>query len=174
MIMLDKDKVIAIYKDMIANQYKFWSMITDHTLQREDIIEEAFENQVYTEVEGDCIKITIKDILPREVNITNSMIRTYWLSLMSYALKDVQLKYDKVICAIKVISPATYWDVDNRAYKIIVDAIRLQGLIKDDQHRYLSLLILGDEIDKENPRTEITIFPQPDDPIKILRTRNRI
>ena len=79
---------------------------------------------------------------------------------MHHALRDVNRQFDKALCVIRVYSPASYWDVDNRAYKYIIDSLRYNKLIKDDRQNYLSFMVLG-EMDKEHPRTEIYIMERP-------------
>jgi len=119
---------------------------------------------VNTEVNNGFVKITINDILPRAVGVSKSSLEYHWLSLMHKALKDVETQYEKILCVIKVFSPAHYWDVDNRTYSIIINSLRYNQVIPDDKFNNLSFMVMGD-IDKDNPRTEIYLLEHPNDPL---------
>lgn len=134
-------------------------------------IEEVFEEDeqeaiqmINTEVNGSYVKIMINDILPRAVGVSKSSLEHHWLSLMHKALKDVEIRYEKVLCVIKIFSPAHYWDVDNRTYSIIINSLRYNKIIPDDKFNNLSFMVMGD-IDKDNPRTEIYLLEHPNDPL---------
>lgn len=140
-----------------------------HPLNKNDsAAKELLSDLITTEVFPDYIKITIKDILPREADISKTTLREHWLNLMFYALKDIDWQAEKVLCVIKVISTATYWDTDNRSYKFIIDSLRYKQIVPEDTHNHLSYLVVGGEIDKENPRTEIYIVKHPEDPLFFL------
>lgn len=119
---------------------------------------------VDTEVNDKYVKITINDILPRAVGVSKSSLEYHWLSLMHKALKGIEKQYEKVLCVIKVFSPANYWDVDNRTYSIIINSLRYNKIIPDDKFNNLSFMVMGD-IDKNNPRTEIYLLEHPEDPL---------
>jgi hypothetical protein len=116
---------------------------------------------IKTEEINGVIKITVDDILPRDVGLPKAPLKLHWLGMMHHALKNVDRRFDKVLCVIRVYSPASYWDVDNRAYKFIIDSLRYNKIIKDDRQKYLSFMVIG-ELDKVNPRTEIFIMEHPE------------
>jgi hypothetical protein len=83
---------------------------------------------------------------------------------MHKALKDIKKKYKKVLCVIKVFSPAYYWDTDNRAYNIIINSLRYNQIIPNDKVDNLSFMVMGG-VDKNNPRTEIYLVEHPENPL---------
>mgnify|MGYP000964666638 FL=1 len=119
---------------------------------------------VDTEMNDRFIKITINDILPRIVGLPKSNLEQHWLGIMHKALKDIKKKYKKVLCVIKVFSPAYYWDTDNRAYNIIINSLRYNQIIPNDKVDNLSFMVMGG-VDKNNPRTEIYLVEHPENPL---------
>ena len=146
---------------------KLCSIIMDNPVG--EVIEQETIQMVNTEINGSNIKITINDILPRAVGISKSTLEQHWYTLMHKALKDVKIQYEKVLCVIKIFSPAHYWDVDNRTYSFIIDSLRYNDIIPDDKFNNLSFMVMGD-IDKDNPRTEIHLLKHPDDPLFFYHT----
>lgn len=141
---------------------KLWAIL-DSPLN-EEFLHSDIMQIVNTEVNGSYIKITINDILPRAVGVSKSSLENHWLGIMHKALKDIETQYKKILCVIKVFSPAHYWDVDNRTYSIIINSLRYNKIIPDDKFNNLSFMVMGD-IDKDNPRTEIYLLEHPDDPL---------
>lgn len=141
---------------------KLWAIL-DSPLN-EEFLHSDIMQIVNTEVNGSYIKITINDILPRAVGVSKSSLENHWLGIMHKALKDIETQYEKILCVIKVFSPAHYWDVDNRTYSIIINSLRYNKIIPDDKFNNLSFMVMGD-IDKDNPRTEIYLLEHPDDPL---------
>lgn len=119
---------------------------------------------VDTEVNDRFIKITINDILPRDVGVSKSSLNQHWLSIMHRALKNIDKTFEKVLCVIKIISPAYYWDVDNRTYSIIINSLRYNQIIPNDKFDNLSFMVMGG-VDRDNPRTEIYLVEHPRDPL---------
>ncbi len=143
---------------------KLWSIL-DSPINEEFVEDELKTIQmVDAETNDRYVKITINDILPRAVGVSKSSLENHWLSLMHKALQDVETQYEKILCVIKVFSPAHYWDVDNRTYSIIINSLRYNKIIPDDKFNNLSFMVMGD-IDKDNPRTEIYLLEHPEDPL---------
>ena len=85
-----------------------------------------------------------------------------WLHYMSCSLHKLKaqgaVKYnEKIYVIIKYHFPAQRYDVDNYAIKFINDAIKFSGLITDDDHSHLALLIDG-ITDMGKKGTEITLI----------------
>ncbi|OPZ90999.1 MAG: hypothetical protein BWY74_02112 [Firmicutes bacterium ADurb.Bin419] len=142
---------------------KLWATINDATLEPFKKDEQGTMQMTETEVNDSYIKITINDILPRAVGVPKSSLEQHWLSLMYKALKDIKIQYQKVLCVIKIFSPANHWDVDNRTYRIIIDSLRYGKIIPNGKCNSVSFMVMGN-IDKDNPRTEIYLLEHPDDP----------
>lgn len=113
------------------------------------------------------LKVIVKDVLPRSAGLAITSLRVHWLSIMHYAFSQKKKQFQKILCIINIVCPADFWDVDNRAYKIIIDSLRYNRLIPDDKHKYLSFMVTS-EIDKENPRTEIYVIEHPENLLKNL------
>ncbi|MCF8010881.1 MAG: hypothetical protein K9L17_08220 [Clostridiales bacterium] len=112
---------------------------------------------VSTQKENGILKITVDGYLPRSVTCSRK-VKTHWVSKISRAILDVDVSFDKVLCIIAVYTPfTTEWDVDNRAYKYIIDGLRYGGIIKNDNYKNLSFLVTG-EVDENYPRTEIYVI----------------
>lgn len=112
--------------------------------------------------ENGCIKITIKSVLPHEKNlITYRTLKTIWCESIVPNLREFCKKhnmvYEKVTIKIIAYLPKSYiWDVDNRAYSMIINAVRRAGIVKDDNYKNVQVVLTGN-VDKENPRTEVYI-----------------
>ena len=88
-----------------------------------------------------------------------SKLNSFWTELILYAhtKADIKIQFQKALCIIKVYYPLkTPWDIDNRAYKHIVDAIRYTKLIPDDSSKHLSIMFTGVPGSKEK-KTEIFV-----------------
>ncbi len=145
---------------------KLWeAIIEDKEIEYED--GSIPDGLISTEVNDDYIKVTVQDILPKDVSISKPVLRDHWLRIMHQALKDVNKQFDKVLCVIAVYCPTPYWDVDNRAYKYIIDSLRHNRIIPDDKHSNLSFMVIGG-VDRESPRTEIYILKHPNDILNLL------
>ncbi|MDD4804449.1 MAG: hypothetical protein PHN69_04675 [Candidatus Pacebacteria bacterium] len=118
---------------------------------------EFINDMFQTEEKDGYVKITIKDILPVTSVLNKNDIKFHWLRLMHYALKDVKTQFKKVLCVVKIYSPAVFWDTDNRAIKIVLDSLRYNKIIPDDRYQYMSYMVTGEQ-EKEGSRTEIYLF----------------
>ncbi|MGB9804852.1 hypothetical protein [Desulfofundulus sp.] len=113
--------------------------------------------------EGDLkgvLKIVVDGYLPRARHAT-SVMRRSWIGKITRALLPIDVHFERAFCVIAIYVPAKVnWDVDNRYYKFIIDAIRFARVIDDDSCQRLSFMVIGG-VDPENPRTEIYIVNQP-------------
>jgi fructose-specific component phosphotransferase system IIB-like protein len=111
-------------------------------------------------VEDGILRITIDECLPRERTFVGEM-KQVWIRKICKALRNIDIFFNRAICIITVYAPSDRdWDVDNRAYKVIPDAIELAGKIQKDTYHNLTLMVAGD-VDKDNPRTEIYVIENP-------------
>ncbi|MCL6478784.1 MAG: hypothetical protein K6T65_10245 [Peptococcaceae bacterium] len=111
-------------------------------------------------VDNGILRIDVDEPLPRNATYTGSM-RSVWLTKLYKALLDIDISFGRALCIIIVYSPRdVMWDVDNRAYKVVVDALRIAGKVNDDNYQNISILVIGN-VDKERPRTEIHVVEQP-------------
>ncbi|OPX89480.1 MAG: hypothetical protein A4E53_01557 [Pelotomaculum sp. PtaB.Bin104] len=119
-------------------------------------------------VEDGVLRITVDECLPRNATYTNEM-RRVWIRKINKALEGVNINFTNALCMIIVYSPHDFgWDVDNRAFKVVPDALRINGIIKNDTYQEITLLV-GGETDKEYPRTEIFVVDNPFSEQMIIR-----
>lgn len=112
-------------------------------------------------IENGVLRITINDYLPRN-NFVTSDVYNSWIGIIAKTLIDKNIHFDRALCVIINYLPRDGWDVDNRGYGIIINALRYAGIIKDDTFRHLAFMVVG-EVDKDNPRTEIYVGNFPED-----------
>jgi len=164
-ILIQRKDIEKAYLLTEQTRLHLWALLSDPT---RELIEE--EGKEITKIADDIIsvedlknglKITVKDVLPRTTGLTTTSLRNHWLSIMRHAFSKKKRQFKKILCIINVVSPADYWDVDNRAYKIIIDSLRYNQLIPDDANRYLSFMVTN-EIDFDDPRTEIYVLEHPE------------
>lgn len=108
-------------------------------------------------VEGGVLRIALDECLPRDRTFTGQMKRV-WIRKICKALSGIDIFFDRAVCIIIAYAPTERdWDVDNRAYKVIPDAIEAAGKIAKDTYQHLTLMVIGD-VDKTDPRTEIFVI----------------
>lgn len=82
----------------------------------------------------------------------------HWVGIINNAFKKLEnnsIKFNKVLCYIKMFMPAIGpWDIDNRCYSIVINGIKYTRVIDDDSFNHMVILLSGDT-DQETPRTEI-------------------
>ena len=161
---IERNELEEAYLLAEKTRLKLWSILDNPASEVFEEDEKKTIQIIDTKVNDKYVKITINDILPRAVGISKSSLEQHWYSLMHKALKDVKTQYGKILCVIKIFSPAHYWDVDNRTYSIIINSLRYNKIIPDDKFNNLSFMVMGD-IDKDNPRTEIYLLEHPEDPL---------
>lgn len=156
------------------NQIEFLRLeMWDKIQELKDLIKKEFKENpdvlgVDSEAiyDGKVLKILVKDYLPRsclaQAKSSGKLLRYRWLKGVVDAvngLKDKGIKpsFKRAHCIIIVYLPKkANWDVDNRAYKFIIDGLRYADVIDDDTADRLVLTIIG-EVDKKEPRTEIYV-----------------
>jgi hypothetical protein len=167
-IFLDRADLEKAYVLSEQTRMQLWKLI----LQTPDIEEEYDKDAMINEhIQVEDIengtKIVIKDLLPRNANLPLRTLREHWMSLMHHALKRNRRPFKKILCVIKIVAPGDFWDVDNRAYKIILDSLRYNRLIPNDTSKYLSFMVLGD-VDIDFPRTEIYLYEHPENILDLV------
>jgi len=171
---IDSKELIKTYATMEQARMKLFSILLPSTDPEDldthqiEFIKTLTDIETKTSVEGEeYIKITINDILPTNAGLSKNVIKFHWLALMNHALKDVNTTFNKLLCVIKIYSPATFWDTDNRSIKVVLDSLRYNRIIPDDRSQFLTHMIIG-EVDRENPRTEIYLLEHPENPLWFL------
>lgn len=116
--------------------------------------------------DGKVLKLVINDYLPHRRFLENSYsedLRYRWIRGIANAvnaLRDTGLTVEfqaSVLCQIVVYVPLEKeWDVDNRVYRHILNALHFAQVIPNDAYNNVSILLSGG-VDKINPRTEIYV-----------------
>lgn len=125
--------------------------------------------------DGKVLKIVVNDCLPRRPSLkpiieTTSILRAYWLGNVTNAIRKLPepVKFERALCIIKTFTPQDIeWDVDNRAFNMIINALKIAGVVPGDSWDKLSILLLGG-VDRNNPRTEIIAMDYPENTINSL------
>jgi|LSQX01.2.fsa_nt_gb hypothetical protein len=159
---IKREDLESLYLDIEKARMKLWDMIYSPEVLYNDDGNTVEHSKIVIDKKPGVYGIVVKEVLPRIAGITKGKLDIHWAGIMNYALKDLGVKYKKILCVIKVYSPSSYWDVDNRATSIIIDSLRYNNIIPEDKYENLSLLTMGYR-DTENPRTEIYIMEHPED-----------
>lgn len=112
--------------------------------------------------ENRIVKFTVPEIphLLRKDDPSQTKLKNFWIELICYAhaKAEINVQFQDALCLIKVSHTLhTPWDIDNRVYKHIVNAIRFTRLIPDDSSKHLSLMTTGVTGAKEQ-KTEIYVM----------------
>lgn len=158
------------YNDLELKRLKAWGMLRGI---RDDIVELKLPVDTTpllnstAQYDGGILKIIIDDYIPRKsitkVKEADAPLRNHWLRSVVDPIRKLQasgiiLQFDKALCIIKTYVPRDITrDVDNVAYKIILDGLRYTRIIKDDTWKQMAFMVAGD-IDRKAPRTEIYVI----------------
>lgn len=99
----------------------------------------------------------------RNVYLANQMKQKYTRTAMVHARETkVKLSIEyAVIVKIAYYEPNSKRDIDNISSfgnKVILDGIVKAGMLKNDSQRYICGIINSVNIDKENPRIEVSVW----------------
>lgn len=171
-MLIHVNELINLYKEAEITRLKVFSILSRVELgcgEAEEVphYKEFMDDFIRIEESDKHIKITVKDVLPRNASLPKTTLAEHWFGIMHYAFGKTAKRFDKPLCVIKVCHPDVYWDVDNRAYQIIINSLRYNKMVSNDQHAHVSFMVIG-ERDHDHPRTEIYLLEHPADPVKML------
>jgi hypothetical protein len=162
--------LINYYNDLEAKRLEEWKMILDakETINELNLpIDTASIVNSSATYANNVLKIVINDYIPRKSIIrekrTISELRYHWLRAVVDPIRKLQMsginpKYEKAFCMIKCYVPRDIQrDVDNVAYKVILDGLRYARIITDDTLKQMSFMVDG-YVDRKAPRTEIIVL----------------
>lgn len=168
----DIPKQLSITEELYIKVEEFrlalWKAIQNYkdSLEKEGIDTESKLIDATATYDGRVLKLVINDYLPHRRFLDNSYsedLRYRWIRGIANAvnaLRDtgVTVEFHKsVLCQIVVYVPyEKEWDVDNRVYKHILNALHFAQVIPNDAYNNVSILLSGG-VDKTNPRTEIYV-----------------
>lgn len=113
------------------------------------------------------LKVVVNDYLPHRKAFRkvaeSKLMKYFWINCVQGSIERLR----KSGVEIPVFSPALVqivaylplcveWDVDNTAYRFIVNALRYAKVINSDKWDDMALMVIG-RVDKKNPRTEIYV-----------------
>lgn len=171
-MLVDTKQIVELYKEIETTRLRTYSILGLLELgygeeQELSQYKEFMDNYVQVEESDKHIKVTVKDVLPRSVGLSHKALKEHWFSIMHYAFSKTNKRFNKTMCVIKICHPGVYWDVDNRAYQIIINSLRYNNIVPNDQYAHVSFMVTG-ETDRKNPRTEIYLLEHPEDPVQLM------
>jgi len=119
------------------------------------------------EYEGEVLKVTVNDYLPKRSHVLHdgSLTRN-WTDPVTEAIRRLEekcgcrIRFEKALCVIVAFLPRlTWWDPDNRAIGKIVNGLRYAGVITGDTWDKLVYMVIGN-VDRKRPRTEVYVVEQ--------------
>ncbi len=172
------------YQELIEEVYEQSEYLKLKAWYAIDVIQDQMElaGEITTEerfvdaeavFDGKVLKIVVNDCIPRAVafkRATSSLLRKYWRGSVVRAIRKLPspVTFERAICIIKMFTPKNIeWDVDNRAFHMIINALRATQVVKGDSWDKLSVILMGG-VDKEKPRTEIYVAEHPENDIMLL------
>lgn len=171
------DWLINYYSDLEKKRLEAWEMIQEVRKDVEDSNLKIDETQMTRMInstatfDGDTLKIVVDDYLPRKCILTNKSsvtpLRIHWLKAITDSIKKlrntgIDPKFQRAQCIIKIYIPKNIVrDVDNIAYKLVLDGLRYAKIINDDSWEQMSFMVEGG-LDRKRPRTEIYVFEHRD------------
>ena len=119
--------------------------------------EKAIEAEAVCDSQNKALKIVVNDCLPRISAMKSEasfLMRNYWKGCVAAAIRKLPepVTFEKALCAIIMYTPRKIeWDVDNRAFQMIINALRVAQVITGDGWDKLTLLLKGgvDKNDQE-------------------------
>lgn len=170
--MPDVPKQLSLAEEMYIKAEEFrlalWTGIQHYkdNLEREGIDAKSKLIDAAATYDGRVLKVVVNDYLPHRRFLESSYsedLRYRWIRGIANAvnaLRDagVAVGFNKsVLCQIVVYAPIKKeWDVDNRVYRHIINALHFAQVIPNDSYDIVSILLSGN-VDKANPRTEIYV-----------------
>lgn len=178
-LMQYRDLVWDIYEHTKELQLKLWYAIdcVQSDLEWRDELDpekKLVEAEAVYDKQNRVLKIVVNECLPRLSTLkyepTSFLMRNFWKGCVAAAIRKLPepVTFEKALCSIIIYTPRKIeWDVDNRAFQMIINALRASQVIKSDGWDTLALLLKG-EVDKKRPRTEIIVKEYPEDTINAL------
>lgn len=111
--------------------------------------------------ENGIVKYVIPEVpwLIKNDDRLHTKLKRFWIELIGYAHSkaNIKVQFEHALCLIKVYHTLNApWDLDNRVYNHIINAIRYTKLIPDDSSKHLSVMVTG-EAGSDSKRTEIYV-----------------
>jgi len=169
----DLPKQLSLAEEMYIKTEEFrlalWKAIQHYkdNLEREGIDAKSKLIDATATYDGRVLKLVVKDYLPHRRFLESSYsedLRYRWIRGIANAVNALRntgltVEFHKsVLCQIVVYAPLEKeWDVDNRVYRHIINALHFARVIPNDAYDNVSILLSG-SIDKANPRTEIYVY----------------
>lgn len=159
----DLGLIHEIYRDVEELRLKLWNGILVDEEEVELYSVRAFDFPVSrAEIEDGVIHVVLNDYLPRVKELRGEEMRLHWIRMVVRAVNRLGSipVFKKAFCVIVPYLPAGGWDVDNIAYKYILEGVRY-AVLDGDTYDKLSFAVIG-AVDKDHPRTELYIAEAPE------------
>ena len=139
-----------------------WEIFSKLKINNKDKIEKEkidyINNNYKATLKNEILKIYIPETLPKYKNISNYAYKNIMLSTAE-CIKDYRGLFNKELTFVIVVihEKQVNMDIDNKYVKPIIDALVLQGIIKDDNISNMFYLAQGKN-DTKKPYTEVFIM----------------
>lgn len=139
-----------------------WDIFSKLKINNKDKSEEEkidYINNFYkATLKNEILKIYIPETLPKYKNISNYAYKNIMLSTAE-CIKDYKGLFDEELTFVVIIihEKQANMDIDNKYVKPVIDALVLQGIIKDDNINNMFYLAQGKN-DTKRPYTEVFVM----------------
>ncbi len=139
-----------------------WEIFSKLKINNKDKTEDEkidyINNNYKATLKNEILKIYIPETLPKYKNISNYAYKNIMLSTAE-CIKDYRGLFNKELTFVIVVihEKQVNMDIDNKYVKPIIDALVLQGIIKDDNISNMFYLAQGKN-DTKKPYTEVFIM----------------
>ena len=139
-----------------------WEIFSKLKINNKDKTEKEkidyINNNYKATLKNEILKIYIPETLPKYKNISNYAYKNIMLSTAE-CIKDYRGLFNKELTFVIVVihEKQVNMDIDNKYVKPIIDALVLQGIIKDDNISNMFYLAQGKN-DTKKPYTEVFIM----------------
>lgn len=139
-----------------------WDIFSKLKINNKDKSEEEkidyINNYYKATLKNEILKIYIPETLPKYKNISNYAYKNIMLSTAE-CIKDYKGLFDEELTFVVIIihEKQANMDIDNKYVKPVIDALVLQGIIKDDNINNMFYLAQGKN-DTKRPYTEVFVM----------------
>lgn len=150
----EKEKFL---KELEKTRYNLFNKADIQNKYSQDKIN--FINKEYKAIlKNNILKITIPEVLPKYKSVNNYAYKNIMMNTAKSIEKYSGLFNDKLTFVLIIVhEKQSNMDIDNKYIKPIVDALVIQGVIKDDNINNMFYMVLGKN-DTTNIYTEVFVM----------------
>ncbi len=154
---IDNKEKEKFLKELEKTRYNLFNKADIQNKYLQDKID--FINKEYKAIlKNDILKITIPEVLPKYKNVSNYAYKNIMMNTAKSTEKYSGLFKDNLTFVLIIVHEnQSNMDIDNKYVKPIVDALVIQGVIKDDNINNMFYMVLGKN-DTIKPYTEVFVM----------------